>query len=179
MQRPPRPMGVTLAIIASLVLFSLFPLIEVGMIFLVRLHFANVSFGSDPTAPIAFGVDFLGIPDAKIALQTMAAIAFSVVAVFAWRGRPAYMRYVLMVACLGLTFYTILSLIVSELNRQAAPLTASSLDSVLNSLSVGQFALSLLVTLYVIWYLNRGPARAFYRGYYLTEPPGVTSMKNS
>jgi hypothetical protein len=27
------------------------------------------------------------------------------------------------------------------------------------------------VMLYTLWYMNRGPARAFYRGYYLPAPP--------
>jgi hypothetical protein len=33
--------------------------------------------------------------------------------------------------------------------------------------------MSALVSFYVVWYLNRGPARAFYRGYYLPDPSGV------
>ena len=167
MQRPPRPLGVTLAIIASLVLFTLFPLVEVGMIMSVRFHFSNMTFADEAEAPFAMGADFLGIPDSKILLQAVIALVFIIIAFFAWRGRPPVMRYVLMATCFGLTLLSILSVVLSQLSQPQLAIEASSLDSVLNSISLGQFALSLLVTLYVVWYLNRGPARAFYRGYYL------------
>src|SRR4051812_9656492 len=103
MQRPPRPFGVTLAILASLILFSLFPLAEVAMIISVRLHFANFKFSDDTTQPIAMGADFLGLPDSKIVLQAVIAIVFLIIAFFAWRGRPSFMRFVLMLSCAGLT----------------------------------------------------------------------------
>ena len=170
MQRPPRPFGVTLAILASLILFSIFPLIEVGMLISVRLHFANLKFTDDGTQPFAMGADFLGIPDSKIILQAAIAIIFLIIAFLAWRGRPRYMRYVLMLTCALLTFFNILNVIAGQLSQQSLDSGASSLDSILNSLSLGQFAIGLLVTFYVVWYLNRGPARAFYRGYYLPMP---------
>jgi hypothetical protein len=170
MQRPPRPFGVTLAIFASLILFTFFPLMEVGMLISVRLHFANLKFSDDGTQPFAMGADFLGIPDSKIILQAVIAIAFLIVAFFAWRGRPSVMRYVLMLSCVGLTLFNILNIVIGQLSQQSLAAGTSSLDSVLNSLSLGQFAMGVLVTLYVVWYLNRGPARAFYRGYYLPNP---------
>jgi hypothetical protein len=170
MQRPPRPFGVTLAILASLILFTFFPLMEVGMLISVRLHFANLKFSDDGTQPFAMGADFLGIPDSKIALQAVIAIVFLIIAFFAWRGRPTVMRYVLMLSCAGLTLYNILNIVVPQLSQQNVDSGASSLDSILSSLSLGQFAIGVLVTLYVVWYLNRGPARAFYRGYYLPKP---------
>ncbi len=170
MQRPPRPFGVTLAIFASLILFTIFPLMEVGMLLSVRLHFANVSFGGDGPQPFAMGTDFLGIPDSKIFLQAILALIFLVIAFFAWRGRPSFMRFVLIFACAGLTLFNILNVALSQLSQQDLSAGRSSLDSILNSLSLGQFVISLLVTFYVVWYLNRGPARAFYRGYYLSMP---------
>ncbi len=170
MQRPPRPFGVTLAVLASLILFTCFPLIEVAMLISVRLHFANLKFADDGTQPFAMGADFLGIPDSKIILQAVIAILFLIIAFFAWRGRPTYMRYVLMVTCALLTFFNILNIVAGQLSQQNLEAGVSSLDSILNSLSLGQFAIGILVTLYVVWYLNRGPARAFYRGYYLPMP---------
>ena len=171
MQRPPRPFGVTLAIIASLLLFTAFPLMEVGMLLSVRLHFANLTLEGAGPQPFAMGADFLGIPDSKIFLQAIIALVFLVIAIFAWRGRPSFMRYVLIAACAGLTLFNILNVVVAQLSQQNLADGISSLDSILNSLSVGQFVISLLVTFYVVWYLNRGPARAFYRGYYLPVPP--------
>lgn len=170
MQRPPRPFGVTLAVIASIILFTLFPLAEVALLVSVRLHFSNMTLGGDGPQPIAMGADFLGIPDSRIILQSVIAIGFLIIAVFAWRGRPSFMRYVLMLSCIGLTLYSILSVIFSQLAEKSLEAGMSSLDSILNSISLGQFIISALVTLYVVWYLNRGPARAFYRGYYLPLP---------
>jgi len=170
MQRPPRPFGVTLAILASLILFSLFPLAEVAMIISVRLHFANFKFSDDTNQPIAMGADFLGLSDSKILLQAVIAIVFLIIAFFAWRGRPSFMRYVLMLSCAGLTLLNILNIIIGKLSQPDIAAGASSLDVILNSLSLGQFAIGVLVTLYVVWYLNRGPARAFYRGFYLPMP---------
>src|SRR6185369_13422126 len=112
MQRPPRPFGVTLAIIASLLLFTVFPLMEVGMLLSVRLHFANVTFEGDGPQPFAMGADFLGIPDSTIFLQAVLALIFLVIAIFAWRGRPSFMRYILMAACAGLTLYSIATIVV-------------------------------------------------------------------
>jgi hypothetical protein len=170
MQRPPRPFGVTLAIIASLILFTCFPLMEVGILLSVRLHFSNMTLPSDGPQPIAMGLDFLGIPDSKLFLQAMIAIIFFIIAFLAWRGRRPFMRYVLMLACAGLTLFSILSAVLGQLSQPNLANGVSSLDSILNSLSLGQFVISLLVTFYVVWYLNRGPARAFYRGYYLPQP---------
>ncbi len=170
MQRPPRPFGVTLAVIASVILFTLFPLAEVALLVSVRLHFANMTLEGDGPQPIAMGADFLGIPDSRIILQAVIAIVFLVIAIFAWRGRPPFMRYVLMLTCIGLTLYSILSVILGQLTEKSLEAGMSSLDSILNSISLGQFFISSMVTLYVVWYLNRGPARAFYRGYYLSLP---------
>ena len=170
MQRPPRPFGVTLAIIASLILFTIFPLIEVGMLLSVRLHFSNVTFDDNGPQPFAMGADFLGIPDSKIFLQAIIALIFLIIAFFAWRGRPPFMRYVLMLACAGLTLFNILNVVIGQLSQQNLADGIRSLDSVINSLSLGEFVMGFLVTFYVVWYLNRGPARAFYRGYYLPMP---------
>ncbi|MBA3872282.1 MAG: hypothetical protein H0X30_24330 [Anaerolineae bacterium] len=170
MQRPPRPFGVTLAILASLILFTCFPLMEVGILLSVRLHFSNLTLAGDGPQPFAMGADFLGISDNKIFLQALIALIFLIIAFFAWRGRRPFMRYILMLTCVGLTLFNILNVVVGQLSQQNLNIGTTSLDSIVNALSLGQFALGLLVTFYVVWYLNRGPARAFYRGYYLPMP---------
>ena len=179
MQRPPRPFGVTLAIIASLILFSCFPLMEVGMLISVRLHFSNLNLAGDGPQPFAMGTDFLGISDGKLFLQALIALIFLIIAFFAWRGRRPFMRYVLMLACAGLTLFNILNVVVGQLSQQNLSAGTTYLDSILSSLSLGQFVAGFLVTFYVVWYLNRGPARAFYRGYYLpmpADPPPIDAV---
>jgi hypothetical protein len=42
-------------------------------------------------------------------------------------------------------------------------------DAFFSALDTGRIVIGVLVFLYVYWYMNRAPARAYYRGYYL--PP--------
>jgi hypothetical protein len=75
-----------------------------------------------------------------------------------------------MLTCAGLTLFSIASVVIGQLSQQDLANGVSSLDSILKPLSLGEFVMGFLVTFYVVWYLNRGPARAFYRGYYLPKP---------
>jgi hypothetical protein len=168
MERPGRPLGVSLAIIASVMLFSLFPLGMVGMVLLVQQHFQNLDFSG--LEPIAMGGDFMGIPPVNLIIQVLVSLAFLVIAVFAWIGRPPFIRYIMLAAVVALTLLSLLATIIQGLAQPELSQGFSSLDGLMNSVSCGQFGLSVLVSLYVVWYLNRGPARAFYRGYYLPDP---------
>lgn len=170
MERPGRPFGVTLAIIASAFLFSILPLLQVGIILLVRQHFLNMDFQGTGLDMIAMGGDLLGVPESSILLQFTLALVFFVIAFLAWRGKPAYIRFVLVAGVIVLTIIKLISLIAPFLVMPDMQGGASSLDGIMRSVATGQFVLELLVLLYVVWYMNRGPARAFYRGYYLPEP---------
>jgi len=177
MQKPGRPLGVTLAIIASVTLFTVFPLMIVAMVVLVNRHFSNLDFAGSGLEPIAMGGDFLGVSPANLAIQTIVSLAFLVIAIFAWRGRPAAIRYVMLVAVVGMTLLSLVTTIIQSMSQPEVAQGISSLNSLSSSLSCGQFALSALVSLYVVWYLNRGPARAFYRGYYLPDPADTESAQ--
>ena len=50
--------------------------------------------------------------------------------------------------------------------------------SIAQTLLSGRLLFSFLVALYVVWYMNRGPARAFYRGYYLQRPDATLMPLN-
>ncbi len=173
MQKPGRPLGVTLAIVASVMLFTVFPLMIVAMVLLVQSHFQNLNFDGSDLEPIAMGGDFMGVPPASLGIQVILSLVFLVIAIFAWRGRPPFIRYVILVAVLVLTGITFAVTIAENTSPQNLPQGMSSLDSMLRSGSCGLLVLDLLVSLYVAWYLNRGPARAFYRGYYLPDPAGA------
>jgi hypothetical protein len=88
----------------------------------------------------------------------------------AWRGKPAYIRFVMIAAVVILTLIKLISIIVPILTNPNPSPGSSSLDGILSAVGVGQFFMEILVLAYVLWYMNRGPARAFFRGYYLTEP---------
>jgi len=181
--KPGRPFGVTLAIFVSVIIYSVIPLLQIGMILLVEQHFRNLN--STPlllpdgstTEQGVVGGDFRGdLATNQIILQGVLALAFLVVAYFAWRGRPKQMRFIFIGSVLLLTALTLgLTVIPTLLEGTSGSGLSLSFDSggTLDALSIPllclQFVSSVLVPLYVIWYLNRAPARAFYRGYYLEE----------
>jgi hypothetical protein len=175
MERPGRPLGVSLAIIASLLVFTISPLLQVGLLFVVRQHFVDQSLPSIEGEPVVSGGDIIGIPASTLIIQAALAVIFLAAAVFAWRGRPSRMRFVLIVLVIiytGIKFATIISASMAQQNLQVG---VSSLDSIMQSVSAGEFVTEFLVMLYVVWYMNRGPARAFYRGYYLPDPAAGTA----
>jgi hypothetical protein len=148
-------------------LFSVLPLLQVVMILLVQAHFAQIDYSSVGGGPAASGGDLLGVPTGSLLLQGTLALVFLVIGVFAWRGRPARIRFVMMGAVI---IYTLIGVVGLVLQMTAAPSLEqgiSSIDSVWSALYLREFLGQLLVTLYVLWYLNRAPARAFFRGYYM------------
>jgi hypothetical protein len=172
-ERPGRPFGVSLAIIASTFLFTLLPLLQVAAVLLVQRHFLNMQFEEYGLDPVAMGGDFLGVPQSSVFIQTVLSLIFLMIAVQAWRGRPEAIRFIIVAAVFGLTAIKFISLIAQALSQPDPQAGFSSLDSVIQSLGVGQLVIETLVVLYVAWYMNRGPARAFYRGYYLSDPAAV------
>jgi hypothetical protein len=108
--------------------------------------------------------------DAALLWQFISGVVFLAIAIFAWRGKPSSMRYVLIAAVLILTTVTIAATLIS---LNSVPDVQSGIDSggsVQDSLLRARLVVTALVSLYVMWYVNRGPARAFYRGYYLPSP---------
>lgn len=172
--KPPRTLGLSLAILASVMLFTVFPMIQVAMILLIRYRFQNAEVnipGENSTvAPVAVGSAFAGLDDTTLWVQLVFGVIFLVIAVCAWRGRPRWIRFVMLAAVVLLTLVTIaLSLAPLVTN----PDFAQGIDSgaaIRSVLLSGRMLLSILVALYVVWYINRGPARAYYRGYYLPVP---------
>lgn len=169
MQRPPRPFGVTLAILSSLLLFTILPLMEVGIILIVRQRFLNVQLVDDGIQPIAMGGDFLGVSPLLVTLQAVLAFSFLVIAILAWRGRPSSIRFGLVVAIIVVTLIRFATLLIPGLLSGNLNQGIDSGASIWEAVGIGQFLTGLPVLIYVMWYMNRAPARAFYRGYFLTD----------
>jgi hypothetical protein len=175
-EKPGRPLGVTLAIFVSVILFSLVPLLQIGQIKLLERHFQQVSQTNipfdpnNPTQAAASGGNFTGFDNDRILLQTGVGIIFFFIAVFAWLGKPAYMRFVLMAAVLGLSILTIVLTVLPQAEQAEEGIGGGSMQALFRTLASGQIIVALVVPIYVVWYLNRGPARAFYRGHYMPKP---------
>ncbi len=182
MERPGRPFGVSLAIIASVFMFVVLPMMQVGLILAVQQHFANqkytFEYGGQTYSQMFAGSDFLGISQSAIFLQIILSAVFLIVAIMAWRGRPSFVRFAVVWAVVVLTVVKFVTIIGQTMEQNNLQIGVSSWDSIARSLSLGQLAAEILVTLYMIWYMNRGPARAFYRGYYLPAPSSIPTPDN-
>lgn len=167
MKKPGRPLGLSLAIMLSLMLFSCLPLTQATFIISLRQQFAGIELLPGGGAA---GGSIEGVSDARLVLSMSLGVIFLVIALMAWRGRPQSIRRIFVGSVLVMTLITI-GLTVAALN--STPTLTQGIDSsdtLADSLLVFQLVISVLVTLYVVWYVNRGPARAFFRGYYLPEP---------
>jgi len=182
-RKPGRPFGVTLAIGLSVLFYTIFPLMIVGSVLLVERHFSNAADNANPFGEAAMsGGDFRGgVTDTQLILQAGVAIAFLIIALITWRGRPAFMRYVFMASVLVMGAVAIVMSLQSSQGTADAGISGGSLDGVSDILELlGVIAQGMLIPLYVTWYLNRGPARAFFRGYYLDRSErGVYATKDN
>lgn len=147
---------------------------QLGVDILIENHFRtldlSVPAGDGTTIePIFMGADVDLVSDTRVIVETVFGIMFFVIAVMAWRGRPAWSRYVMLAAVLGLTFLTTLFTVLPLFQSTGIGGGVDSGEPVVMSLLCGRLALTVLIPLYVVWYMNRAPARAFYRGYYLQE----------
>lgn len=171
--KPARTLGISLAIIASVMLFTLLPLMQVALILSIRVRIAavNLDIPGEPDAvtPMLSGGTLEGVNDVGLVVQVILGLVFLGIAYFAWRGRPGWIRLVMLGAVLALTVATIaLSIIPLTGDDYAAGIDSGT--AIRQVLLSSRLLVSVLVALYVVWYMNRGPARAFYRGYYLDDP---------
>lgn len=171
MKRPGRPFGVSIAVAAGTFLFAVLPLLQVGMVLGLRQHYLNISLEGDEAGLSASGANFTaGVSDEQLLLQSVLALVFLAVAVLTWRGRPSRMRYIFVGSVILLTLIKFAAVIIQSQTQRSLQAGLSSGDDLSRSLAVGQLVVEIIVTLYVVWYMNRAPARAFFRGYYLPVP---------
>lgn len=172
--RPGRTVGVSLAILASVMLFTVLPLLQIAMLLGIRYRFASVELPvpgeTTNPVPMAVGGNLSGVDDITLVVQVVMGVVFLVIAFFAWRGRPAWIRLALLAAVLLLTVVTVALSVAPMLARPDMSQGVDSGADLMRVLLSSRLLMSILVAFYVAWYMNRGPARAFYRGYYLADP---------
>ncbi len=170
--KPGRPFGLTLAILVSIVLYTVLPLLVVGGILVVEEHFRNIQEttlvlpGMVVQEPVVGGNFRGGITDAQLILQSIIAVAFLVIALLSWRGKPPVMRHVF-TGTVVLLSGSIIALTLFPPSSDTQGVSGGSLTAALEAVSCVQVGAYIVLPLYVIWYLNRAPSRAFFRGYYL------------
>lgn len=175
-QRPPRTFGVAIAIIMSVMLYTIVPLTLLWVDLSVQSKFQNIENvsipypdGSDGQA-LAVGGTANIVSTGRLIFEVVTGLGFLVIAVFAWRGRPSNIRFVMLAAIGAMTILNLLSIVSSLRVNPTLEEGISSGDGLANSLLMARLLFTVLIPLFVAWYMNRGPARAFYRGYYLPAP---------
>lgn len=174
MNKPQRTLGISIAIVASVCLFSCLPLLQVVMLLLVRGHLETELVPLETGGTAAFGGNILNTDTTRLLVQAGLALVFLVIAALAWRGKPPAVRFVLIAAVLVLSAGNIVLLINTLLAAQTLQTGIDSGEAVTRSFVTLQLCGTILIPLYVVWYMNRGPARAFFRGYFLKEPARTT-----
>ena len=142
------PLGLSIAIVATAGLYSIWPMIPVLMLIWVnaRGHSIGGQF-----------ISSLGWSNAILGFVTLIAC------VVAWIGRPRWSRWVLIVL---VVLATLLRLVQVGTEFFAPPSTAGApaggnLSSVTQPLTVCQGLMLIMFPLYIIWYLNRAPPAPF------------------
>ncbi len=177
-ERPPRTLGLSIAILLSVVLYSALPLLPVITIITLRIRFQSFCEALPTYLTEEFcaaGIDPLGLNEPLMALMAVLGIAFLFIAILAWQGNPPVIRQLHIGAVLVLTLL-VMFIYVTQLLR---PASLDNLQTSLSGLLCAVLPPYLLGPLYIVWYLTRAPARAFYRGYYLTpleSPPPTEAV---
>lgn len=174
--RPGRPLGLSLAILLCVMLYSVLPFALLGLDFMIQSRFQQFD---DMTIPmpdgeelraIAAGSDAELVNTRRLVIEAGLGLGFLVIAVFAWRGRPRWMRLLLMAFVLFFAAFNAYAIFMALTRIPSLDEGITSADGLVNSFLIGRLVITVLIPVYVVWYLNRAPARAFYRGYYLPAP---------
>jgi hypothetical protein len=147
-----RPLGLTIAILATALGYGIVPLLPIMLVIWTQLTGRSI------------GADLVNSPGNWIGMAL--GVLTLIVSVLAWIGRPYGVRLALLVLVWITTAFTLFRLLQS---LGAPPDMLGEVGEIGGSLSGAGTALLcqgpilIFVPLYVTWYLNRAPARAFYR----------------
>lgn len=164
---PGRPLGLSLAIALSVMLYALLPTVLLGYRLFVQDRLSRIDtpvlFEGQEYEALASGGSFYLSP-VELVVQGTAIALFVFAAALAWRGgrswiRPMFTSVVLVYA--GLTAFVALRGLLAPASAGAG---VTSLDSLVRQGLCGVLVTTVLIPAYVVWYINRAPARAFYAG---------------
>jgi hypothetical protein len=149
-------LGLSIAVIATALVYGVMPLMN--LYFLWRVS---------NTAEGELDLGGIGIT-AWDWLSASLGVVILIVCILAWWGRPSWIRFVLMGLLLLLAVINLYR-IADVLTTTVDPLEGGQAEEIQQNLFTCWLPALLLVPLYVMWYLNRAPARAFYRRVPLTS----------
>ncbi|MFQ3645877.1 MAG: hypothetical protein SNJ54_00875 [Anaerolineae bacterium] len=162
MMKPRRPFGLTLAILAAWLFYTVIPLSITGLIFYINRYVYR-----DQASGMTSGMALTNFQVLPFTVVIAAAVLMAFVGLFTWIGRPAAMRYVFPALVFSYTLITLLGVLLPLITAQPTLLEgADSGYRVFEALFSGYTGMTLLLTIYTLWFCNRWSARAFFRGYY-------------
>lgn len=146
-----RPFGLTLAILMAIILFAAFPLL--------KLYFAWRLDDCGGGGAFDCGITGFGLDTWNWVVGGLGAVVL-VTAILAWIGKPPQIRFIFQGAVLVTGIAIILEVIARSSETNALDDSATEL---MRNILRCQVPFQILLALYIIWYCNRAPARAFYR----------------
>ncbi|MCU0496802.1 MAG: hypothetical protein MUF87_05565 [Anaerolineae bacterium] len=178
--RPGRPLGLSLAILSTVFVFSLLPLTRLGLDLLIENHIRNLDWsldlGGERYDPYFAGGEVDVVSDQRLLTEVTLGGLFLMIAIMAWIGRPKWIRWMLFAWILGLGSVYALLLLSALLTPTGIDQSLDSAANLVRSSQIGYLLTIVLVCVYSVWYMNRAPARAFYRGYYLPSELGADTF---
>jgi hypothetical protein len=162
MTKPGRPFGFTLAILAAWLLFTCIPLMITGLVFYINSYVHR-----DQTTGFMSGVALTNFQVLPFAVVIAMAVLMGFVGLFAWVGRPAFIRWLFPTAVSAYTAVTLLGVLVPLL--ASSPTLLEGADSGQQAFEVlfsGYTGITVVLSVYTVWFCNRWSVRAFFRGYY-------------
>jgi len=165
MTKPGRPFGLSIAIVAGIVQFTLLPLIRWLWVWGLQQQMQVAVLEGDGSA---HGGGIVGQIDTWLVVEGVLGLMFLVIAVMSWRGKPSSMRYIFAGAVLLLVLLTLVQTVVVTSRPQSIVTGIDSGAGLADTLLWLRLLVSLLLGAYTAWFVNRGPSRAFFRGYYLS-----------
>lgn len=155
--KPRRPFGVILALIGGVFIFSLIPSLMVGVLVYLANYVENGVEGG------MSGIQFSGGNFQPLLVPLVVALIYFGLAVWAWRGKPAVVRFVFPLIT---ALYCIVTWGLLTIPQATSPEVYDSATEFAQGASTVYIFAMIGTTLYIAWFMNRWSARAFYRGYY-------------
>ncbi len=145
-----RPLGLTIALLATVGLYGLWPMLPTLLLLWVDAR-GHQNVGGEI-------INTLGWVNTAFGFITVVAC------VMAWVGRPRWSRWLVIALVLVATVFRLVQT-VQSLTTSSCGIgqVCGSLQALERPYGLCQGLMLILVPLYIVWYMNRAPARAFYR----------------
>lgn len=161
--RPRRPFGVSLAILLSLMIFVVIPMVVV--IFFAASSGILYRIESEAMS----GINVVGVSLTSFTGVIIVSTLVLILGVAAWRVRSEWVRRLFSLVVLGAGVIGSVSLLQSALTGPSLESGIDSATEIARNNTIIIIVVLALVTAFSVWMMQRWSAKAFYRGYYTQD----------